>query len=626
MKRKIIFIFSLFFTLTICWMINVKASSGDLYLNNLHFDVQINSDGSMDVVETWDIDIEETNTLYKTFKTDSTKYSSIDNVEVYQLINGSKQLLRKTDTWAYHADKGSYYGTKNEDEEFEIGWGVGLDYSSDTRIYQISYRVNDAICKYNDYAELYWQFVGNKFEIDAKEISGTILLPTEVEIKDDIKVWGHTEGLNGTIYATDLNKIEFEINRFKSGRFVEIRTLFPTYIIETSNRIKNTNVIEKAIAEETEWANAANKRREQKELEKKLIAMGILLVNAVLIIVFFVVACKLIKKFKNMERKYNPTSKLDYYRDLPSDDITPSVAYYLVSNNFSKFNSIEFGKIFSATMLNLALKGYIEFYQDEKKKVKFKINNKDAESLKQDEKYVYNYINDLTKGEEKTIKEFEKLIGKYPTKIEKLIENVYKVADTTNVNLENIDSKNKKFRKKYSDYVVIYIILAFFINLFTMCSFLPASIMFIVDAIICMKISKKANVLTQKGVDQVEQLKGLKKFMEDFSMLDKREVPELVLWEKYLVYATVFGVADKVIKQLKIVYPDFEKNMDLQTYSCMNLMMHSDFNSSFTRAINSAISSTYSSGSGSGGGFSGGGGFGRRRRWRWTVDSHLSLV
>ena len=162
--------------------------------------------------------------------------------------------------------------------------------------------------------------------------------------------------------------------------------------------------------------------------------------------------------------------------------------------------------------------------------------------------------------------------------------------------------------------------------MFTMCSFLPASIMFIVDAIICMKISKKANVLTQKGVDQVEQLKGLKKFMEDFSMLDKREVPELVLWEKYLVYATVFGVADKVIKQLKIVYPDFEQNMDLQTYSCMNLMMHNDFNSSFTRAINSAISSTYSSGSGSGGGFSGGGGFGRRRRWRWPVDSHLSLI
>ena len=37
-----------------------------------------NSDGSMDVVETWNIDISDTNTLFKTFKRDSTKYTNID--------------------------------------------------------------------------------------------------------------------------------------------------------------------------------------------------------------------------------------------------------------------------------------------------------------------------------------------------------------------------------------------------------------------------------------------------------------------------------------------------------------------------------------------------------------------
>lgn len=110
-----------------------------------------------------------------------------------------------------------------------------------------------------------------------------------------------------------------------------------------------------------------------------------------------------------------------------------------------------------------------------------------------------------------------------------------------------------------------------------------------------------------------QEWKGLKKYMEDFSMLDRREVPELVIWEKYLVFATVFGVADKVIKQLKIVYPNLDEMTNgIGTFTYMNLMLHTDFNSSFTRAINSSISSAYSSGSGSGGGFSGGGGFGRR--------------
>ena len=97
-------------------------------------------------------------------------------------------------------------------------------------------------------------------------------------------------------------------------------------------------------------------------------------------------------------------------------------------------------------------------------------------------------------------------------------------------------------------------------------------------------------------------------------MLDRREVPELVIWEKDLVYATVFGVAEKVIKQLKIVYPNFDEMMtaNLATYTYMNLMINTDFSRSFSNAISSSMSSAYSSGSGSGGGFSSGGGFGRR--------------
>ena len=115
-------------------------------------------------------------------------------------------------------------------------------------------------------------------------------------------------------------------------------------------------------------------------------------------------------------------------------------------------------------------------------------------------------------------------------------------------------------------------------------------------------------------MDLQEQWKGLKKFMEDFSRLDKREVPELIVWEKYLVYATAFGIADKVIKQLKMVYPNFEEmTTGIGTYAYMNIMMNTNFSSSFSSAISSSISSaTYSSGSGSGGGFSGGGGGGRR--------------
>ena len=132
----------------------------------------------------------------------------------------------------------------------------------------------------------------------------------------------------------------------------------------------------------------------------------------------------------------------------------------------------------------------------------------------------------------------------------------------------------------------------------------------------------RINVFTQEGVNESEKWKGLKKYMEEFSMLDKREVPEIEIWEKFLVYATAFGIADKVLKQLKIVYPDIENSMNINTYPSMYLMMNTDFSRSFTDSISSSMSSAYSSASGGGGGFSGGGGGGRRPEVAEVVDRY----
>ena len=210
-KRILFIIFVIIATLLI---FNVKSEAA-LELNELDFDVQINSDGSMDVIETWDINVSETNTLFKTFKVDNSKYSSITEVQVTDI--SSNINFSQINEEMYHVTKNCYYALRNSDGAFEIAWGVGLDNSSARKTYQISYKVNDAIAKYNDYSELYWQFIGEDFEIDADKITGTIYLPDNATNKEDIRVWGHTQDLNGEIYVTDLNKIEFTINNYSSG-------------------------------------------------------------------------------------------------------------------------------------------------------------------------------------------------------------------------------------------------------------------------------------------------------------------------------------------------------------------------------------------------------------------------
>ena len=205
---------------------NVNAT---LKLNNLDFDVSINDDGSMDVIETWDIYISETNTLYKTIDIDKSKYDSITNFSVREITSRKNNYFTESYTWKYHLPKDYYFGGINNNGKYEISWGVNLDNSSATRRYEIKYTVLGAVHKYGDCAELYWQFLGDKFEIPAEKITGVIRLPGYIANKEDIKVWGHSEDLNGEIRVADNNTVKFDMIKYKSKHFVEVRIAMPRY-------------------------------------------------------------------------------------------------------------------------------------------------------------------------------------------------------------------------------------------------------------------------------------------------------------------------------------------------------------------------------------------------------------
>ncbi len=636
MKIKKLMVTTIFMILFILFG-TIKSNAGSLYLNNLDFNAQIKNDGSMDVVETWNINVKYTNTLYKSFKKDKSKYSSISNVTVKDITDENQiASFTKTDEWAYHVQKGYYYGTDNEDGNFEIGWGVGLDTTTANKKYQISYTVKDAITKYNDYAELYWQFVGKDFEVNASKITGTVYLPSNVPNKDEIKVWGHTAGLNGTIYATDTNKIQFEINQFKNGTYVEVRTLFPTSLISNSGRVKQTDILDKAVKEETKWADKANtKRKVANWLDENsdwfYFAVVIVIFGSIFLIVI-IAELKQTKKYREKLKELGNKEKIvastqyKYFRDIPDENATPGEVMRILNPIRSQFSSSEFGKIFSATMLDLTLKKYLDIKLEKNQKNKDVTNiyvlKQVSDGLKPNEERIMTFIRNAA-GSKKvmTLKELQSYIKEHPSKVESLLSSTFKSVETQLGNDEILDLEAYSDYSKYSNakigYIVLIIVLCWFV--FAVIPII-AIVISAINAILCWKIQKKLSIFTQKGIDKQTEWKGLKVFMEEFSMLDKREVPELVIWEKYLVYATAMGVADKVIKQLKIVYPNFEEMTNgIETYSYMSIMMNTNFSAGFSRAIDSSIqsartsySSTYSSGSGGGGGFSGGGGFGRR--------------
>ena len=95
MKFKKYFYFILFFLLFSLIVLTTNSYAGDLELKNLNYDVTLNSDGTAYVTETWDIDIEDTNTLFKTFKIDSSKYSGLKDVSVIEVTKNTNKEFRE---------------------------------------------------------------------------------------------------------------------------------------------------------------------------------------------------------------------------------------------------------------------------------------------------------------------------------------------------------------------------------------------------------------------------------------------------------------------------------------------------------------------------------------------------
>ena len=134
----------------------------------------------------------------------------------------------------------------------------------------------------------------------------------------------------------------------------------------------------------------------------------------------------------------------------------------------------------------------------------------------------------------------------------------------------------------------------------------------------------KGAKFTPEGQTEAQHLLGFKKYLNDFTLSSQRETVEVHLWQEYLVYGALLGVADKVAKQLKDIDPVlFERTVGYDYGTFTRVLYSTDM---LSRAITSSnrayVASTFSGSSrggfgggasfGGGGGFSGGGsGFGR---------------
>lgn len=432
-------------------------------MNKLDYNVALNEDGSMNVVETWNVYVKNTGTLFKDFY-NTNKYP-ISDISVKNLK--TNEQLEDLGYEEYHVPEGKYYAEEIKNNVVEVAFGTGKKKSSGNVKFQISYKINNVINSYEDCQEFYWKFLDKSNGMMCKNISGTITLPRNLSNSENLLVWGHGN-INGRIDKSGTNKVKFKIKNFSAGNMLEIRVVTKEKMFNVEGKtFTMLNGIQK---EETRWASKTNENIK----ENRIILIIILSIEVIILLFIF----KDIKTYFNINKSGNKIEKrnLEYFRDIPREETsTPGEGAFLYyfDNNFNWTDGKQ-SDVLAANILNLCLKGYISFEKKLEDKIYISIL-KGKEDLKEDEKEIYNLIKDaIGKKESIEVKELQdfakKNYDKYSAHVRSMVKHIKENLYSENI----IDKKQEKlYDKTYSPTPTIFAGIFMAIIIFILMSLLP---------------------------------------------------------------------------------------------------------------------------------------------------------
>ena len=606
------------FILIILLLPGVQARASNRYLEASKFDltVDIKDNGDARVVENITFRFDGSfNGVLRDIAYDRT--SGIEDIQVQLKENGSLTEF----TEGYSGSSGTY---ELEDTGSLAKLKIYEESSDEEKTIVVSYTLKNVAEKYNDIGILNRKIIDTGWDITLNNINITITIP-EGATKDKLKVFAHGP-LTGTSTIVDNRTFDFTVPSV-NGQFVETLVIFPPELLPNSTNVFAKDQLPTILENEGKLADIANKEREeaQKEIEaeRKRKELG-----RNLLPVFLGGIAAAVGSIIFMARKYTrglpPEFEGYYYRELP-EDYSPAVMSYLLSKGKTKDDDI------MATLMDLARKKVIRLSPTEvetgkifkKTEETFKITWLDAgktSSLLPHEKFLAEwFINDIGGGTGLVLEDLEEIVKTKKAALQFQSDYSYFKALVK----ETAEAKGF-FTANVIKGAGIFVLLGFgfivagIIGSFVLGSFVAFALIILGGVmLILLLVVNFIRMLTRYGTEHTAMWNAFKRFLLDFSNLKDAEIPSLVIWEHYLVYATSLGVAKEVIDQLPKVFTEAELgNPDLtymggyRNFSSL-YFMNNAFGNTMTK-VSSAVSSaqiansTKSSGGGFGGGFSGG--------------------
>lgn len=582
----------------------------------------------------------------------------VDGVPVYYKVNSVKQIMEDGTEVIYEESPVLYW----EDEDY-VSWNSQLGpgkwyhsegpYNEDLRryecvffyvdglyreevVFEIEYEMYNAALRYNDCSDLYISLYSGSTTKYLESFKAEILFPNDkMPEKGNYEVFTYgtdanefrvkeSDDKNPGYYTFYFDLDEDDLKFSSYNQYIEFdlvaynedKHIFTQYASE--NDYSEDDVLDEIFDEQQAYADTPAKFR-----SLKLVAFLVLLIASGLV---FTYAFTLHKRIQNKHFFCTPAEEMQYYREIPSD-LDPNFAATLV---FCKHKAPKDDSgIYSAILLSLARKRYIELREEYNNDVRITIKRKPtpAETISPTEEY-----EPLTTCEEY----FFNLLVRHATmgeismstlqyRVSSDYENTYAFVRNMESSIVNIGVKDFYFQK--ADYKepkrqvqtastllmiagILFILPVNIISNLTRMDlafggYFILGICCIIASIYLKKQSGKYILLTQFGENEYAKWRGLYNFLNDEAQMNERTYGDLPMWERYLVYATAFGISDKVIKALNIKCPQ----MDISSSSVLNNDCYRSNNFRYSsRSFRTSVRSGSFGSSGGGGGFGYGGG------------------
>ena len=506
---------------------------------------------------------------------DTSLNESINNLRVYVNIPNNKNIIK---VWAHGPENGKSNIISTEKVEASINnlnsnTAIDIRVVFDKNVISNSNKTTNvsALDKIINY-ETELANISNKKREDYIESEFYTLesIPSMYnynDVLDSINEYGSeekTEYYLNRLYEYKDKVDEYEYNNFEYE--IQKQTFNAYEVTKYSSDNVFSNELKSKIIEK------------RKNLKNKLLKTEILNeIKSITIAIASILLSYLLISIPNLKNRKIKNVDPVYIRDLPND-ISIVSAGILIDSKLSK-NEI------SGAILDLIRKKII-MLNDTDKKHPILILNKDNYNIASDkDRYLANLIFEHNNQVElKKIKKIssERFKNWKNLLLKELRDKGYAIETdeekTININVTLVILSVISFftpfyffgifflliysLKRYKQYTIIvifqiinYILLR---NTLSNNHFIYLSIVTNVFAIIMLflylrKITFKLNIkLTNLGLEKRKELFGLRNFLNDFSRLNEKDIPEVYLWEEYLIYATVFGIGDKVLNSMKL--------------------------------------------------------------------------